>query len=116
MALTLEDLLDRITVRPPVAVKVPVLGDIWMKHPTVEEWHEITTAHQKLDGGSAPLSLICRTIAMSVCDEDGKQILTPADARKLSDRDAKAVMGLYQKVVETVFPIDEDKVGEAEKN
>ena len=116
MALTLEDLLDRITVRPPVAVKVPVLGDVWMRHPTVEEWHEITSAHQKLDGGAAPLTLICRTIAMAVCDENGKQIMSAGDARKLSDRDAAAVMGLYTKVVETVFPIDEERIGEAEKN
>ena len=116
MALTLNDLLDRAAVRPPVAVNLPVLGDLWLRHPNVEEWHEITSAHQKLDGGAAPLSLICRTIAMTVCDEDGKPIMTTADARKLNDRDAVAVMRLYAKAVETVFPINDKTVGDAEGN
>lgn len=114
--LTLDELLARAAVRPPVPVTVPVLGDIWLCHPSMEQWHDITTAHQKLDGEPASINLICRTIAMAVCDEDGKTIMTPGDTRKLADRDAKAVMALYTKVVETVFPIDDKTIEDAEGN
>ena len=115
MALTLNDLLERVAVRPPVEAEVVGVGKVWFRHPTIEEWHDITTAHQKA-GDMPSIGLITRTVALVLCDEDGKQVLTASDARQLHNRDAKAVMDLYKKAVSVAFPIGETEIDAAEGN
>ena len=116
MAMTIDDLINMVRVRPPVPVTVPGVGELYFRHPTFEEWHTLTTAHQKTAGEATPIDLICRTVAAAVADETGKPLMTPADAKKLSDRDAAAVMRIYTMAVETVFPVDDAAVSAAEKN
>lgn len=116
MALTLDDLLTMVAVRPAVPVDIPGVGSLWFRHPTFEEWHEVTNACQKLAGEPPSVALICRTVAIAVSDESGKPLMTQADARKLTDRDAAAVLKIFNAAVENVFAVDDERVAVQEKN
>lgn len=112
----LDELLSLARVRPDVKVNVPPLGDVYIKHPTASDWSALTMAHQKLNGESAPMSLVCRTIATCLADADGNLIFKSGEAHRLGDADASVVMRLYEAVVTTVFPIDEKRIKDAEGN
>jgi hypothetical protein len=115
MPMKLDDLLGRLAVRPPVTVEVEGLGTVYFRHPSFEEWHDITVAHQRLNGEPSSQALIARTVATVLSDEDGKKLLNNGDAQKLMDRDASAVMRLYNTAVERVYAID-GTIKAAEKN
>lgn len=116
MALTLDDLLERVAVRPPVEAEVPRIGKVWFRYPTIEEWHDITIAHRKVGDNLAPVELMARTVAMVLCNEDGKPVMTAEDARQLHGGDPTAVMNLYKKAVAVAFPIGEPEIDAAEGN
>jgi hypothetical protein len=115
MGMKLDDILDRLAVRPPVAVEIDGLGTVYFRHPSFEEWHDVTVAHQRLNGEPSPMALITKTVATVLSDEEGKRLMTNQDAQRLSDRDASAIMRLYTAAVERVYGVD-GQIKDAEKN
>ena len=115
MALKLDDLLDRVGTRPPISVTMPTWGEVFLRYPTAEEWHDIVSAQQGSGDGIPPLSLICRVMATCMADDQGNRLMSAADARRLHDRDAAAVMQMFQKIMATVMVVDDQQVSDAEK-
>lgn len=116
MGMTFDNLLEKIAPRPAVTADVRGVGVCHFRHPTVQEWHGITTEHQACGDRAAPLGLVCRTIALVLVDEDGKRIMTDDQARRLHDADPAAVMALYEASVKVAFSIKEDDVEAELKN
>ncbi len=113
--ITKDKLMAGADTRPPVEIEVPQWGDTaLLRHPTFKEWHAIMKETTTSDG-TPSADLIARTIAVCLCDENGKRLLTDFEAQKLLDKDTEAVLYLYKKCQAEVLSA-EGKVEEAEKN
>lgn len=113
---SIDDILDLAATRPPVKLTIQPFGDVYLRYPTMEEWHQITASHRDAKDGVASVGLIAKTIATCLADEKGERLMSQPDAGRLLDRDPRAVMALYKACFDTVLRIDDQAVDEAEKN
>ena len=117
MALTEEDLFGEVsdeavvTVTPPGGTK-----PVHLRYPSYDEWHSLAKAHWAVEkeGKAADSSLIVRTVATCICNEQGKPLSGDVQAALLKSS-PRRVMWLYKKCWATVLKSD-DAVAEAEKN
>ena len=67
--LSKESLLQR-QYREPVAVTVPVVGEVLLRYPTYAEWHSIIAAHKNVTSVPPP-EVVARTVALVLAEPDG---------------------------------------------
>ena len=109
-----KDALLQRQYRPPVAVTVPVVGEVLLRYPTYAEWHSIIAAHKNVTGAPPP-EVVARTVALVLAEPDGSKMLTEAEARQMTDNDCDMVAAIYRAAIDTVLNVGK-QVDDAEKN
>lgn len=109
----LDDLLG--LADEPVVVTMPrTKKEVRLRWPTFEEWHALAAAHRQLEGKDPSADLIAKTVAVCVCDEQGRRKYKDSDLAALTSSGPRTLMYLYGKCWETVLRNDDQAVRDEE--
>jgi hypothetical protein len=89
-------------------VDIPGLGPVRLKSPVFRDWYAIVQEQRDHEGKMLPDSVIARTVAACLVDDNGQPLLEhPSDALRLPP---SVMMAIYNRCVEDVMKLRDNKV------
>jgi hypothetical protein len=91
----------------PTEIYIPEIGQtVFLRTLKFGEWASIAKQHQDA-GDAVPVELMAKTVAMTLCHEDGTRIYGADETDAVLSLPWNVAAGIYRQVVSVVFGVNQ---------